>query len=401
MTNLWQSNTPQQFWSLENPLPDELWYQAISQALPILGLQVSADDVPGLLQATLGEGQFGDEHWELGTAKRLYYLLKPMLPRALTQRIRRVYHKYIQKDSRLDWPVEDRYVRFLWETMRQVLCASGSEEVRIRQFWPDQRQFAFALTHDIETDAGQKYVRAIVEVEEQYGFRSSFNFVPERYPVDQALIGELRERGFEVGIHGLYHDGKLFKSKSTFMQRAQRINAHLDAYSASGFRAPLTHRHPEWMQALQVEYDMSFFDTDPYEPIPGGTMSIWPFMLGHFVELPYTLIQDSTLIRKRRITPQIWLDKVAFLKQYNGLALVNAHPDYVSCEEAMQMYTEFLDHMHQMRDQYWHELPQNIARWWRRRLQADDAVGFTTVRLVDDGLAVNGNNNHSTNQVKE
>ena len=32
------------------------------------------------------------------------------------------------------------------------------------------------------------------------------------------------------------------------------------------------------MQALEIEYDLSFFDTDPCEPIPGGTMSIWPFL---------------------------------------------------------------------------------------------------------------------------
>ena len=43
------------------------------------------------------------------------------------------------------------------------------------------------------------------------------------------------------------------------------------------------------MRHLEIEYDLSFFDTDPFEPIPGGTMSIWPFFIGHFVELPYTL----------------------------------------------------------------------------------------------------------------
>ena len=34
-----------------------------------------------------------------------------------------------------------------------------------------------------------------------------------------------------------------------------------------------------------MQYDLSFFDTDPFEPIPVGTMSIWPFMLGNFVEI--------------------------------------------------------------------------------------------------------------------
>jgi hypothetical protein len=382
MNNLWQSNTPQQFWSLEEPLPDDVWHEAITQALPILALQVSADDVPGLLETTLGEGQFGEDHWELGLAKRAYYLLKPILPRTLTRRLRQAY---TVKDFALSWPIEDRYVRFLWEVMRQVLRLSGKSELRFRQFWPDQNQFAFTITHDIETHAGQGHVRAVADLEEQHGFRS------ERYPIDQALMSELRERGFEVGLHGLYHDGKLFSSKATFMRRAKRINQHLAAYHASGFRAPLTHRHPQWMQELKIEYDLSFFDTDPHEPIPGGTMSIWPFTLGHFIELPYTLLQDYTLVNVlQESSPKVWLDKVAFLKQYNGLALVNVHPDYLLAKNSWDIYTEFLGSMQQMRSQFWHDLPCNIARWWKQRSQADTAAEFTTARLVDDVLLING-----------
>ena len=78
-------------------------------------------------------------------------------------------------------------------------------------------------------------------------------------------------------------------------------------------------RNPEWMQALEIEYDLSFFDADPYEPMPGGTMSIWPFILGRFVELPYTLIQDHTLTAVLgETTPRLWLEKVDFIERYRG-----------------------------------------------------------------------------------
>ena len=114
------------------------------------------------------------------------------------------------------------------------------------------------------------------------------------------------------------------------MRRAKRINAHLKELDAVGFRSPLTMRNPEWMQALEIEYDLSFFDTDPYEPMPGGTMSIWPFILGHFVELPYTLMQDYTLTAVLgETTPRLWLQKVDFIERYHGMALVNTHPDYL------------------------------------------------------------------------
>ena len=60
------------------------------------------------------------------------------------------------------------------------------------------------------------------------GFRSSFNFVPERYgEISLDLLRELKQRGFGIGVHGLKHDGKLFSSKKIFDERAPRINAYL------------------------------------------------------------------------------------------------------------------------------------------------------------------------------
>jgi hypothetical protein len=141
----------------------------------------------------------------------------------------------------------------------------------------------------------------------------------------------------------------------------------LEAFGAVGFRAPLTHRHPEWMQALDIEYDLSFFDTDPYEPIPGGAMSIWPYFIGRFVELPYTLVQDYTLTEVLgEKTPRIWLQKVDFIKRYYGMVLALTHPDYLVDMVSWNVYTEFLHAMKQQ-EECWHALPRDVARWWRAR----------------------------------
>jgi hypothetical protein len=240
------------------------------------------------------------------------------------------------------------------------------------------------LTHDIETAPGQTHARVVADLDAQYGFRSSFNFVPERYPVDRGLMEELRARGFEIGVHGLKHDGKLFRSPAEFRRRAARINRYLKDFGAVGFRAPLTHRNPAWMQALEIEYDLSFFDTDPYEPMPGGTMSIWPFQLGRFVELPYTLVQDYTLTAVlKETTPRIWLEKVDFLERYAGLALLNTHPDYLRTPATERVYAQFLEAMSR-RTQYWHALPKEVARWWRDRAQASsiDALPGATLGQI-------------------
>lgn len=366
-TNLWSQNKPQDFWQCTPPIRDELWEQAIQQSLPILKLNPSPSNIDDLLELMLGEEQFGPDHWNISPMRRLYYVLKPFLPRTLTQALRQLLRKRHMRNSRLGWPIEARYPRFQFAILKHALELTGQASIQVRALWPQGKRYALVLTHDVETDKGQQFVRHVADLEESLGFRSSFNFVPADYDVDMELVKELRQSGFEVGIHGLKHDGKLFNSHKAFIRHAKTINQYLKHFSAVGFRAPLTHRNPEWMQVLEIEYDLSFFDTDPFEPIPGGTMNIWPFFLGRFVELPYTLIQDYTLTSVLgETTPQLWLQKVNFLEEYRGMALVNSHPDFLRDSSTWAVYAEFLSIMKQ-RIGYWHALPQNVAKWWCAR----------------------------------
>jgi hypothetical protein len=380
MTNLWSSNHPARFWLCRPDVPDARWAVAVQRSLPVLGLSPQPDDVDHLLALVLGEGQFGPDHWQLSPARRWYYHLKAFVPRRLARALRRAHSPSARGNHRLGWPIEDRYARFQWEVLRQLLLVTGQQSIGYHPFWPDRKRFAFAITHDVETKEGQAHARAVADLDESFGFRSSFNFVQEQYPLDYELIEDLRGRGFEIGVHGLRHDGKLFNSYAGFMVQAERINYHLRRLDAVGFRSPLMMRNPEWMQALEIDYDLSFFDTDPYEPMPGGTMSIWPFILGRFVELPYTLVQDHTLtVVLGETTPRLWLQKVDFIERYHGMVLVNAHPDYLSEPVIRKVYAGFLQAM-QRRDGYWCALPREVAQWWRAR--ADSAAGVSDPRLV-------------------
>lgn len=390
MSSLWSFDTPARFWLCQPDVPQDQWAVAIHRSLPVLGLSQQPDDVDHLLALILGEGQFGLDHWQLSPAKRAYYLLKPLLPRPLTRLLKRFHSTCVRAGFPLGWPVEDRYARFLWELMRQLLAVTGQQSMGYHPFWPDGQRFAFVLTHDVETEGGQARVRELADLDASFGFRSSFNFVPEPHRLDHGLITDLRERGFEIGVHGLKHDGKLFNSHAEFMRRARRINAHLKELGAVGFRSPLTIRNPEWMQALEIEYDLSFFDTDPYEPMPGGTMSIWPFFVGRFVELPYTLVQDHTLtVVLGETTPRLWLQKVDFIERYQGMALVNTHPDYLSDPVTRKVYTDFLQAIRH-RDGYWHALPMDVARWWRARADTTTDVSPTGTALGKVQLTPNG-----------
>lgn len=393
MENLWSDNAPRNFWRCQPDPPDEVWAEATRKAIPVLGLSHQKSDIETVLQLTLGEAQFGADHWQLSRTKRLYYMVKPYLPRTAIDLLKNINSHLTEDTFSLGWPVEKRYAQFQWEAMRQLLIVTGQSSAKFRHFWPEGQRFVFVLTHDIETGEGQALVRDIADLEEELGFRSAFNFVPEGYPLDEALMDELRERGFEIGVHGLKHDGKLFSSQIRFMERAERINMYLRSFKATGFRSPLTHRHPEWMQALEIEYDLSFFDTDPYEPMPGGSMSIWPYRIGRFIELPYTLTQDCTLgFVLGESSPQIWLEKLDFIESYFGMALVITHPDYLRNDKIKKIY---LDFMRTVKDRggYWHALPHEVAQWWRVRAEAAPAESqknFTvgTAIMEDDRVLI-------------
>ena len=392
---LYQANHPARFWKLETkPAPSaDQWAAAAACAASLLPSAAlgRGTAIPDLLEMTLGEGQFGPEHWRLSRARRIYYRLKPLLPRKAIGGLRRMHRRALETDDHgLGWPVEDRYAWFMWSTVRHLLQVAGATEASFVYFWPKGCSCAFVLTHDIETAAGQRFVPRVADLEERLGFRSSFNFVAERYPLDHGLIRDLQSRGFEVGVHGLKHDGRLFSSRREFERRAAKINDHLRALGAVGFRSPLTHRNPEWMQSLDIEYDLSFFDTDPYEPLPGGTMSLWPFQLGRFLELPYTLVQDFTLTDVlRETTAALWLQKLEFLERFNGMALLNTHPDYLRSEGRFELYADFLQQI-RYRDNYWSALPRDVARWWRERAEAEDVASLRgavegVIRLREDG----------------
>ena len=142
---------------------------------------------------------------------------------------------------------------------------------RVGQGGPDGKKFALVLTHDVEGSKGLSRVEQLRNLEVKHGFHSSFNFVPEgEYRVSDDLRGQLAQSGFEVGIHGLDHSGKLYSSKHKFLRDAARIRSYIERWNASGFRSPLMQHELGWLHMLGVQYDASTFDTDPFEPQPDG-----------------------------------------------------------------------------------------------------------------------------------
>lgn len=295
---------------------------------------------------------------------RIYYLLKPVIPAWFRMTIRRISARRLRRQVGSSWPID----------------VTAAETPAGWPGWPDGKRFAFVLTHDVEGRRGLEQCRKLAEMEMRLEFRSSFNFVPEgEYTTPESLRAFLREKGFEVGVHDLYHDGSLYRSARIFRSQAQKINQYLQSWEAMGFRSGFMFHNLHWLQDLNVLYDASTFDTDPFEPQPDGVQTIFPFWVPGkegkgYVELPYTLPQDSTLFLLFK-EPNIdeWVRKLDWVAAHGGMVLLNTHPDYMcfdgKCglrEFPVRHYEELLSYVREKyAGSYWSALPREVAFFYR------------------------------------
>ena len=171
------------------------------------------------------------------------------------------------------------------------------------------------------------------------GVRSSWNLVPKRYHVDDETVAALTSAGFEVGVHGLYHDGRDLESERMLRKRLPEIRRYAERWRAVGFRSPATNRDWSLMPLLGFDYDSSFPDTDPFEPQAGGCCSLLPYFNGDLVELPITLPQDHTLfVLLGRADEATWVEKAEAIRAIGGMALLITHPDYMCSPHRMEAY---------------------------------------------------------------
>ena len=95
--------------------------------------------------------------------KNIYYKLKPIIPRRLQIILRRIIID-LNKDKYKDiWPICNRARR----------APDGWTG------WPNNKQFAIVLTHDVDTRRGEERCLDLMNLEKELGFRSAYFFVPE------------------------------------------------------------------------------------------------------------------------------------------------------------------------------------------------------------------------------
>ncbi len=321
--------------------------------------------------------------------RKLYYAVRPFTSLSLRKRVQKFHARNWQREVFPRWPV-DTTIETLCETLLSLsLEASGVKSVPFVWFWPQGARGCVIMTHDVETDTGRDSCADLMDLDDSFGIKASFQIVPEeRYAVSSEFIETFHRRGFEVGIQDLNHDGKLFDSRDEFLRRAQRINHYARLYDARGFRSAVLYRRPEWYDRLDFSFDMSIPNVAHLDPQGGGCCTVMPFFIGDVLELPVTTTQDYTLLHllnERSI--DLWKSQTDLILEKHGLASFIVHPDYIIERATKSVYEHLLHYLRELREKsdIWFALPADVDRWWRARSKMSVVKDGNSWRIDGEG----------------
>lgn len=306
-------------------------------------------------------------------ARRAYYLARPLLPMSVRKHLQRLaLHRWDERPFP-SWPIDQTIDRLFDFAMASVIRANSGEPVPFIWFWPNGLSSCAIMTHDVETAAGRDFCASLMDLDDSFGIKSSFQLVPEgRYEVSAYFLGSLRDRGFEINVHDLNHDGDLFKHREEFLRRVACINAYGKTFGAAGYRSAVLYRNLEWYDSFAYSYDMSVPNVGHLDPQPGGCCTTKPYFVGKMLEIPVVATQDYTMFHiLRQYSTDLWDREMELVLGQNGLISFIVHPDYLLEKKARDVYIALLDHLSHARrhSEMWIALPRELDQWWRSRSQ--------------------------------
>jgi hypothetical protein len=307
------------------------------------------------------------------TLKEAYYAVRPALPVGVRKYAQQIALKGWDRKPFPAWPVDCSVERIFKRLLAFSMKAKGVHRMPFVWFWPEGYSACAIMTHDVETLSGLNFIPEMMGIEDSHGVRSSYQIIPEkRYQTPQSLLSRIRDRGCEVNVHDLNHDGHLFRERNEFVRRTERINKYGREYGALGFRSAVLYRNLDWYEYLDFSYDMSVPNVGHLDPQPGGCCTMMPYFVGQILELPLTTIQDYSLFHIiGDYSIELWKKQMALILEENGLMSFNIHPDYVVPTRARGIYVKLLEYLSELRSSsgIWMALPGGVDRWWRERAE--------------------------------
>jgi hypothetical protein len=304
-------------------------------------------------------------------ARRMYYRVRPLLGACLRKRLQRLFLRDWNKLQFPRWPVDTSVEQILERLLLLSIRARKLDKIPFIWFWPDGALSSAIVTHDVETTAGLNFVHRLMDIDDDFGIKASFQLVPEeRYTLSKDLLGIVRARKCEVNVHGLNHDGNLFRDRATFLKQAERINRYVQDFGAEGFRSACMYRNMDWYEELNISYDMSVPNVSHLEPQRGGCCTVFPYFVGRILELPLTTVQDYSLFHiLDDYSIELWKTQIELITEKHGFVSLIAHPDYLLTEKTLSVYKTLLAYLVELRSdkRMWIARPGDVNRWWRER----------------------------------
>jgi hypothetical protein len=318
-----------------------------------------------------------------------YYFVRPLLPVAVRKHLQKIRLRDWDKLSFPKWPV-DRTVDGLFEQLLLGAMRSQSlDSIPFIWFWPDGASSCAIMTHDVETTLGRDFCSTLMDINDSFGIKSSFQVVPERrYGVPPEYIASIKKRGFEVAVQDLNHDGHLFREHEEFLARVSKINAYGREYGADGFRSAVLYRNQDWYEALDFSYDMSVPNVAHLDPQRGGCCTVMPYFIGNILELPVTTTQDYSLFHiLNDHSLDLWKRQTNLIMESHGLMSFIIHPDYIVEAKERETYEALLGYLGKLRreENVWIPLPLEVNRWWRERANMTLVEGGDGWRIEGQG----------------
>lgn len=346
-------------------------------------LPFDADEViENLVRERYVDGLPSDENRFVGYGwiRGLYYLVREALPVSVRRYLQRIYFSDWKTRRFPAWPLDTTVDTLHEKLLCLSMAASGIDRVPFIWFWPAGASSCLIMTHDVETATGRDFTGALMDIDDCFSIKSSFQVIPEkRYEVTADYIQTIKGRGFEVNVHDFNHDGHLYEERAEFLRRAEAINGYVRKYDTRGFRAGAMYRRLDWYDSFEFSYDMSVPNVAHLEPQRGGCCTVMPYFVGNILELPLTTAQDYSIFHIiNDLSLNLWKDQIDRILDRNGLISFITHPDYLIERRYQEVYKSLLNFVRELipSENIWATLPREVDRWWR---------GRSETRLVKSG----------------
>src|SRR6266478_5843411 len=251
--------------------------------------------------------------------RKTYYAIRPFLPTGIRKHLQRMALRGWDRANFPAWPIDQTVDRLFDRMMASAIRANSGRRIPFIWFWPDGYSSCATMTHDVETVVGRDFCSTLMDLDDAFGIKASFQLIPEvRYEVSDEFLRTLRDRGFEINVHDFNHDGDLFLDREEFLRRVARINDYGRKFRSAGYRSGVLYRNLDWYEYFDCSYDMSVPNVGHLDPQRGGCCTTKPYLIE---------------------------------------------------ERARDIYTCLLARLSQLREQskMWIPLPRQLNDWWRSR----------------------------------